>query len=165
MSTLATQVQLTTLMLVLGYWLSMPAGPQHLSCAGSFFDTHGIQYVCVSGRSVRGDQRAHRSSLARYSFNSYKQVSFTWARTQYGCPVLFRKHAPAFTAEHGCWCVRAGSASLVLVSRCPRGSATAHAASQGCACAGVWSGPGCGWGCCGAQLQRLPAGALAWLHE
>ena len=41
---------------------------------GSFFDTHGVQYVCVSGRAVRGDQRAHRSTLARYSYNSYKQV-------------------------------------------------------------------------------------------
>ena len=33
-----------------------------------------MRYVCVAGRTVRGDRAAKRSSLERYSHNSYAQA-------------------------------------------------------------------------------------------
>ncbi len=43
-------------------------------CAGAHFADEGLKYVCVAGRSVRGDGMAPRRSLSRYAYGSYQQV-------------------------------------------------------------------------------------------
>ncbi|KAK9788304.1 hypothetical protein WJX73_009128 [Symbiochloris irregularis] len=41
---------------------------------GAHFMDHGIMYTCVAGRTVRGDCKAGRRSIERYSYGSYAQV-------------------------------------------------------------------------------------------
>lgn len=44
------------------------------SGADAFFEDRGVSYTCIAGCAVRGNGRAPRRSLPRYSFSAYSQV-------------------------------------------------------------------------------------------
>ncbi|KAK9816517.1 hypothetical protein WJX72_001415 [[Myrmecia] bisecta] len=46
----------------------------HSNWPGACFAEQQVKYVCVAGRTVRGDRAAQRRSLGKYAYGSYTQV-------------------------------------------------------------------------------------------
>ena len=46
----------------------------HKTYPGAYYREHGVKYVCVAGRAVRGRKTAKRSSISRYAHDAYWQV-------------------------------------------------------------------------------------------
>lgn len=44
------------------------------AAADAHFEDAGVNYACIAGCSVRGNGRAHRRAISRYSFSAYMQV-------------------------------------------------------------------------------------------
>ena len=82
------------------------------SGADAFFGERGVSYACVAGCAVRGNGRAPRRSLPRYSFSAYSQVCGAGHLVEGAPPhqspqprtcAGTRRTAEAVRTDHGAW--------------------------------------------------------------